>query len=97
MNDTMNDTMNDVLMFSDREYKNLIEQADKVISELEVKLSGVSVKVSRHSAKVIEAVKVVFGETYINQEGGTEITFEMYKQVLTQLRNIGKLKVEEYL
>ncbi len=93
----MSDTIEDVLMFSNKEYKDLMEQADKVISELEVKLSGVSVKVNKQSTKVIEAVKAVFGETYINQEGGTEITFEMYKQVLTQLRNIGKLKVEEYL
>jgi ElaB/YqjD/DUF883 family membrane-anchored ribosome-binding protein len=50
----MSDTIEDVLMFSNKEYQDLMEQADKVISELEVKLSGVSVKVSKQSTKVIE-------------------------------------------
>ena len=87
----------EVIMFSNREYTELLQKADETIIELETKLNGVSIKVGASSTKVIEAVKAVFGPSYIKQDGSTELTFEMYKKVSEALREIGKLKVQEYL
>ena len=82
---------------TESEYTSLMTHADDVINKLEAKLSNVSVKISAASDSVVEAVKVIFGEQYIKQDGSTEITFDMYKQLVKSLKDVGKMKVEEYV
>ena len=78
-------------------YEETLEKADKVLKELEDKLSNVSVNVSKSSEDVIEAVRSMFGSSYIKSNGTTTITFDMYKIITAKLREVGSTKVGEYL
>lgn len=79
------------------DYDATIEKANKVLTELESKLSNVSVNISSSSIDVINAIIALFGSSYIRSDGSSTITFDMFKTVTSKLREVGKVKVGEYV
>lgn len=82
---------------SEKDYNKLIEDTDKVLNELSGRLSNVSVKISKNSAEILQAITLIFGEQHIKSDGSSEITFEMFKSLTKSLREVGELKVQEYV
>lgn len=79
------------------EYKEIIKEADRVLSQLDTRLSNVTVNISAKSVYVVQAVSELFGKNHIRPDGSTEITFEMFKMVADSIKKIGNLKVEDYM
>lgn len=79
------------------EYKSIVEEAENVLADINKDLSTVSVNIKASSVEVIKAILMLFGKDYINSDGSSKITYEMYKQVNSMLRDAGKMKLQEYL
>ena len=80
-----------------QEYKDLMKEADRVLSQLTSRLENVTVNVSPKSEDVVEAVAKIFGRDHIKSDGSTTITFEMFKAVSDSIKKIGALKAGEYM
>ena len=75
-------------------YKRAIEASE----ELRVKLSKVRIKVDgSRSPQLIEAIRALFGSTYITGQGDSYITYDMYCSVVNLLRSLGNKTAEETL
>ena len=85
------------LQVTQKEYDNLIASANEAIGELGKDLSNLSVNVGKGSTDVLTAIKYIFGPKYIQANGTSTITYEMFSKVAESLRTAGKLKVGEYL
>jgi len=82
---------------SEEEIEELLKTSDGVLDELTNEVKHVSVRIDSSSTDIITAVVNIFGKEYINSDGSTFITHEMYDNVLDILRSAGSLKVGEYL
>lgn len=82
---------------SKEEIKDLLKETEGVLDELESTLSTVEVVITQKSPKVIQAISMLFGNSFIRSDGSAVITYKMYKQVNKMLRIAGKAKVQEYL
>jgi hypothetical protein len=80
-----------------QEYDELIAAAEAAIKELNTELSNISINVGRSSTDVLTAIKYIFGDQYINANGTSVITYEMFAKVTNALKSAGNLKVAEYL
>lgn len=79
------------------QYKEVIKEADRVLLQLDERLSNVTVNISAKSVDVVKAVSALFGNQHIRPDGSTEITFEMFKTVADSIKKIGNLKVGDYV
>lgn len=79
------------------EYNEVMASAQDAIDELTSQLSNVSVNIGKNSTDILTAIKHIFGSNYINSNGTSTITYEMYDKVAKSLKTAGKLKVGEYL
>lgn len=79
------------------EYTEVMASAKDAIDDLTNQLSNVSVNIGKNSTDILTAIKHIFGPNYINTNGTSTITYEMYDKVTKSLRTAGKLKVGEYL
>lgn len=84
-------------VYSQDEIKNLLEEADLAIEDLDKTLSSVQVTIPAKAAEVVKAVVMLFGEDRVRSDGSVVITHKMFTQVSDILKRAGKLKVEEYV
>ena len=85
------------LSVTENEYKDVLNRAEEAIAELNSNLSNVSVTVPKESTEIITAIKLIFGSSAINTDGSAIITYSMFNKVVANLRQMGSLKVGEYL
>ena len=85
------------LQVTQKEYDELMASANEAIGELGKDLSNLSVNVGKSSSDVLTAIKYIFGPQYIQANGTSVITYEMFSKVADSLRTSGKLKVSEYI
>lgn len=85
------------LNVTEKEYKEVMAAANAAIKELNSDLSNITIRVSKGSTDVITAIKYIFGPNYINSDGSSSITYEMFATVTDKVRQAGSLKVQESL
>ena len=85
------------LEISTQDYNATISKADNAIADLKKTLADITVNVGANSVALITAIRYIFGDSYIQSDGSSVITYEMYSQVINNLRKVGTLKVEEAL
>lgn len=74
----------------------ILEEAIQVSEELREQLSKVKIKIyGGKSPKLVEAVKNIFGEEYIDSKGDSYISYDMYCSVINLIRNLGDLTAGE--
>lgn len=82
-----------------------IEEIQQVLAEarladinLRNKLSKIKIHVNgKSNPELVKAIKTVFDDTYIDANGNSIITYDMYCAVISLLRQIGLSKAEEIL
>lgn len=73
----------------------MLEQAD---INLRNKLSKIKIHINaRDNPELIKAIRTVFDDTYIDTNGNSVITYNMYCAVINLLRQLGTSKAEEIL
>lgn len=66
--------------------------------DLRLKLSKIRIKVSgKDSPRVISAISALFGSEYVNSQGDSYITYDMYCSVVNLIRTLGTTTAEEML
>ena len=82
------------------EYENLselINEGQLYLDELKTTLKDIKVPVSSLHPTVIEAIRNIFGDDYLNSEGKGFITYEMYLQSLDIIRSVGNATASEFV
>lgn len=82
------------------EYENLselINEGQLYLDELKTTLKDIKVPVSSLHPTVIEAIRNIFGDNYLNSEGKGFITYEMYLQSLDIIRSVGNATASEFV
>ena len=82
------------------EYENLSElvsEGQSYLDELKTTLNDIKVPVSSLHPTVIEAIRNIFGDDYLNSEGKGFITYEMYLQSLDIIRSVGNATASEFV
>ena len=82
------------------EYENLSElvsEGQSYLDELKTTLKDIKVPVSYLHPTVIEAIRNIFGDDYLNSEGKGFITYEMYLQSLDIIRSVGNATASEFV
>lgn len=82
------------------EYENLselISESQLYLDELKTTLKDIKVPVSSLHPAVIEAIRNIFGDNYLNSEGKGFITYEMYLQSLDIIRSVGNATASEFV
>lgn len=82
------------------EYENLselISEGQLYLDELKTTLKDIKVPVSSLHPTVIEAIRNIFGDNYLNSEGKGFITYEMYLQSLDIIRSVGNATASEFV
>ena len=82
------------------EYENLSElvsEGQLYLDELKTTLKDIKVPVSSLHPTVIEAIRNIFGDDYLNSEGKGFITYEMYLQSLDIIRSVGNATASEFV
>lgn len=82
------------------EYENLSElvsEGQLYLDELKTTLKDIKVPVSSLHPTVIEAIRNIFGDNYLNSEGKGFITYEMYLQSLDIIRSVGNATASEFV
>lgn len=82
------------------EYENLSElvsEGQSYLDELKTTLKDIKVPVSPLHPTVIEAIRNIFGDNYLNSEGKGFITYEMYLQSLDIIRSVGNATASEFV
>lgn len=82
---------------TEEQLEELLDETGEVLEELKVLLQDIKVPVTKDSPQVLEAVRNIFGLTYMN-EAGTEayITFDMYLECMSITRNVGRAVAAEF-
>lgn len=83
------------LNVTETEYNEVMAAVNAAIKELNSDLSNITIRVGKGSADVITAIKYIFGPNFINSDGTSAITYEMFATVADKLRQAGSLKVQE--
>lgn len=80
------------------EEKALYDASINASEDLRLKLSKIRIKVSgKDSPRVISAITAIFGTDYINSQGDSYITYDMYCSVINLIRTLGTTTAEEML
>ena len=80
------------------EIQQVLAEARLVDINLRNKLSKIKIHVSgKSNPELIKAIRTVFDDTYIDTNGNSIITYNMYCSVINLLRQIGLSKAEEIL
>lgn len=80
------------------EVQEALAEAEKVNSELRMKLDKIKIQVSgRDNPELVNAIKTLFGDKYIFSNGNSVISYDMYCYVIKLLRELGKAKAGELL
>ena len=82
------------------EYENLselINEGQLYLDELKTTLKDIKVPVSSLRPTVIEAIRNIFGDNYLNSEGKGFITYEMYLKSLDIIRSVGNATASEFV
>ncbi len=75
-----------------------LEEAYEISEELRNKLSKIRINIDKNkNPELINAVKMIFGESYISRTGNTSISYDMYCSTINLIRELGKNKSEEIL
>lgn len=75
----------------------ILKEGQKYLDQMKEELSDIKVPVRIDNPVVLEAIKKLLGEEYINNKGESYITFEMFLQCMTILKNLGRLTAAEYI
>lgn len=82
------------------EYGNLSEllvEGKTYLNELEETLKDIKVPVNSLHPTVIEAIRNIFGDDYLDSEGKGFITYKMYLKSLDIIRTIGDATASEFV
>ena len=82
------------------EYENLselISEGQSYLDELKTTLKDIKVPVNSLHPTVIEAIRNIFGDNYLNSEGKGFITYEMYLKSLDIIRSVGNATASEFV
>ena len=82
------------------EYENLselINEGQLYLDELKTTLKDIKVPVNSLHPTVIEAIRNIFGDNYLNSEGKGFITYEMYLKSLDIIRSVGNATASEFV
>ena len=75
-----------------------ILEAKSISTELLDKLSKIKIHINGGSnPEIINAIRSIFGDSYIYANGNSVITYSMYSSVINLLRTLGNNKAEEIL
>ena len=80
------------------EIQQILAEARTADINLRNKLSKIKIHINgRDNPELIKAIKTIFDSTYIDTNGNSVITYNMYCSVINLLRQIGTSKAEEIL
>lgn len=83
---------------TDESLQLLLIDSRSASEELKAKLATVVVPVSvRTLPDVVKAISQLFGESFIDNQGNSQISYDMYLACVKYLRTLGTLKGEEYV
>lgn len=81
---------------SEEDLEDLLNEGQKYLDELKVLLKDIKVPVDNNSPQVLEAIKSIFGNTYITQDNKSYVTFDMFLDCLHVTRNVGRAVAAEF-
>jgi hypothetical protein len=83
---------------TDESLQLLLIDSKNASEALKAKLATVVVPVSSKTLPdVIKAISELFGDGFIDNQGNSQISYDMYLACVKYLRTIGALKGEEYV
>lgn len=74
----------------------LVSNGQKYLSQLDETLSDIKVPVRKQNPAVLEAIQNLLGPNYINDNGESYITFEMFTKCMKILKNVGRVTAAEF-
>ena len=74
----------------------LLKAGQKYLGQLDETLKDIRVPVRSIHPEVLEAIKYIFGEDYITGET-SYITYEMFRECMVVLRNVGRATAAEFI
>lgn len=87
----------DLREVTEEDLEDLLNEAQSYMSELKETLKDIKVPVEQKvSPEVIEAVRHIFGDTYLTKGGNSYITFDMFLDCLNVTRNVGRATAAEF-
>jgi hypothetical protein len=85
-------------LLTDEEFNIAILNSKAASEDIRKRLNTVVVPVDKFRLpQVIKAITELFGDTYIDNNGNSSITYDMYLAVIKYLHTIGKVKGDEYV
>lgn len=75
----------------------LIGEGETYLEELRVTLKDIKVPVSSLHPTVIEAIKNIFGDDYLDSEGKGFVTYDMYLKALDIIKTVGNATASEFV
>ena len=83
---------------SQKEIMETLEEAYEISEDLRKKLSKIRINIDKNkNPEIINAIRRIFGDSYISRSGNSTITYDMYCSTLNLIRTLGKNKSEEIL
>ena len=76
--------------------KKLLDEGAEALNELTEELRDIKVPVTKTDTQVLEAIKNIFGLTYLNDNGSSYITYDMYLECAQIVRNAGRAVAAEF-
>lgn len=74
----------------------LVAEGQRHLEALDVTLGDIKVPVRKQNPAVLEAIQNLLGPQYINDNGESFVTFEMFTQCMKILKNVGRATAAEF-
>lgn len=78
------------------ELAELLKEGQKYLGQLDETLKDIRVPVRSINPEVLESIKYVFGPEFVSEES-SYITYEMFRDCMTVLRNVGRATAAEFI
>lgn len=75
----------------------LIKEGRHYQEELKVLLKDVKVPVTKLHPHVLNSIRQIFGDEYINEKGTSYVTFDMVVECMNITRSVGKSTADEFI
>lgn len=79
------------------ELAELLKVGQKYLEQLDDLLADIRVPVRSTDTAVTSAIKNLFGEQYLNDNGSSHINYQMVRQCMNLMRNLGRTTAAEYV
>ena len=74
----------------------LVAEGQRHLEALDVTLGVIKVPVRKQNPAVLEAIQNLLGPQYINDNGESFVTFEMFTECMKILKNVGRATAAEF-